>query len=92
VREILFLFSILATGCPTVFCPILTASQYPAATFSSGVKFEFNIDIGANLKETGQAVGLADNTFETFTIIKDDNRVIFRTGDGFECKSVYFAH
>ena len=56
------------------------------------MKFEFNISVGANLRATGEAVGVADNGFENFTIFKDDNRVILRTADGFECQTVYFAH
>jgi hypothetical protein len=71
---------------------ILTVKQFAAATFSSGVKCEFNIEVGTNFKNTGEAVGVADNGFEIFTIFKDNNRVMFRTVDGFECQIVYFAH
>jgi hypothetical protein len=88
VKSFLFTY---ATACPAILS-ILTVYQSTAATFSNGTKFEFNIEVGANFKQTGQAVGVADNGFEKFTIFKDDNRVILRTADGFECVTVYFAH
>jgi hypothetical protein len=83
--------SYFSIACQAIL-PILILYRFTAATFSSGVKFEFNIEVGANFKNTGEAVGVADNGFENFTIFKDNNRVMFRTADGFECQTVYFAH
>jgi hypothetical protein len=56
------------------------------------VTLQWTIDANATQKPAGTVVGSANNGFRSFQIVKDDARVLFITGDGFVCTSVYFAH
>ena len=62
------------------------------ATFSSNVTVVWQIQRDAPSKNFEDVVGTATNSFQDFTVHKDDNRFLVRNEDGFDCFCVYFAN
>ncbi|CAM1511765.1 Fc.00g092780.m01.CDS01 [Cosmosporella sp. VM-42] len=62
-----------------------------SATFRSGVTFSWTINGDARDQGDFSDVGSAANGFESFIIKKDREHTLFRSGDGFDCKTVYFT-
>ncbi|KAI0403406.1 hypothetical protein F4802DRAFT_296859 [Xylaria palmicola] len=59
--------------------------------FDTGVTFSWSIQSNAPSQPNFAVVGSGSNSFQGFTIRKDDQHVMYVDGNGHACRSIYYA-